>query len=174
METFNIHVADAFLMKGQAAIEYITTYGWAILVLLIVITVLVSSGILSPSYLVSEECSFGTSLGCNFALFNDGGATRLSIDIHNGFPYKIKVKKLEMQTQDGFQQFGSFGPEVELESGAKATFTATLSGDPVQENVVKRFSGNLTYVSCAPELGPDCSTLEHTLTGRVVAKVIPQ
>jgi hypothetical protein len=162
------------MRKGQAAIEYITTYGWAILVLLIVLAALFASGILSPSYLVSEECTFGNNLGCDFALFNEAGATNLNLNIHNGFPYKIKIKELKMQTQDGFQQFGSFGPEVELESGAMATFKGTLDGAVVPEGTVKKFSGNLTYVSCAPELGPDCSTLQHTLTGRVIGKIIPQ
>ncbi|MDD5172148.1 MAG: hypothetical protein PHF60_03880 [Candidatus ainarchaeum sp.] len=162
------------MRKGQAAIEYVTTYGWAILVLLIVLAALFASGILSPSYLVSEECTFGNNLGCDFAIFNEAGSTHLNLNIHNGFPYKIRIKELKMQTQDGFQQFGSFGSEVDLESGATATFKGILEGEPVKEGVIKRFSGNLTYVSCAPELGPDCSTVEHTLTGRVIGKVIPQ
>jgi len=162
------------MRKGQAAIEYVTTYGWAILILLIVIGILVGSGVLSPSYLVSEDCSFGNNLGCSFALYNTGGATTLSLRIHNGFPYTVKIKEIRMQTQDGYQQFSSFGPEVDLASGDSAPFSATLSGDMVPESTTKRFTGNLTYVSCAPELGPGCSDVEHTLTGRVVGKIIPQ
>lgn len=174
METFNIHVADAnFMRKGQAALEFLTTYGWAILALLIVLGILVGSGMLSPTYFISEECNFGNNLGCTFALYNAGGATTLSLKIHNSFPYAIKIKEIQIQTQDGSQQFSSFGPGADLESGATTQFTSTLLGDPIEEGTAKRFAGNITYVSCAPELG-GCSDVEHTLTGRVVGKVIPQ
>ncbi len=46
----------------------------------------------------------------------------------------------------------------------------TLSRSP---DAVKRFSGSITYVSCAPEINATgCSTLEHTITGRVVGRVL--
>ncbi|NYZ75972.1 hypothetical protein H0N98_01850 [Candidatus Micrarchaeota archaeon] len=164
------------MKKGQAAVEYLTTYGWAILILLIVLAVLFSSGILSPSYLISEECTFGNSLGCNFALFNDNinGPTKLNLDIHNGFAYKINITKVELMTQDGTQNFNGFATGVVLDSGETGSFQGTLEGSPVKEGTVKRFVGSITYVSCATELGPDCSDVEHTLTGRIVGKVIPQ
>lgn len=165
------------MKKGQAAIEFLTTYGWAILVLLIVLAVLFTSGILSPNYLVSEECDFGTNMPCSFALFNQVGSTKLSLRLFNGFAYKIQVNGVQLQTQDGTQTFswngGSF--PVDLESGQNVTLTGTLSGSAIPESSIKRFVGNLTYVSCAPEINATaCSTLNHTVTGRVVGKVISQ
>ncbi|MBU0532796.1 hypothetical protein KKB44_04875 [Candidatus Micrarchaeota archaeon] len=161
-------------MRGQAAVEYLTTYGWAIFALLIVIAVLFSSGILSPNYLISEECTFGTNLQCNFALFNQGASTKILLNVFNGFPYKIKIISVNIETQDGKQYFSGFPTDIELDSGGNATFDAILSGPPLGEGSVKRFVGNVTYVSCAPELGPDCTTSQHVITGRVVGRVIPQ
>ena len=142
------------MRKGQAAVEYLTTYGWAIFALMLVLGVLFYSGILSPTYLVSEECSFGNNLGCEFALFNEGGATKISLKIHNGFPDKILIKDLEIITPDGSQQFSGFGGYGEVDSGASTEFQGTLGSPMLQENTVKRFSANMTYSSCAPALGP--------------------
>ncbi|MEW6035984.1 MAG: hypothetical protein AB1529_05200 [Candidatus Micrarchaeota archaeon] len=161
-------------MKGQAAIEYLTTYGWAILALVIVIAVLFSTGIFSPSYLVSEECNFGNSLQCQFALFNEGGHTKIQLTVFNGFPYKVRLDDLSIVTLEGGQAFTGFAGGIELESGAQHTFEGELGGPAIPEGQIKRFGGNMTYVSCAPELGPACSDVEHTITGRVTGRVIPE
>lgn len=161
-------------MRGQAAVEYLMTYGWAILALIVVVGVLFSTGIISPNYLVSEECTFGTNVQCNFALFNEGGSTKILLEVFNAFPYKIKIESLQLRTQDGQQYISGFSTDVELESGENFVFEGTLSGPESPEGSIERFSGNMTYVSCAPELGPVCSNSSHIITGRVVGKVIPQ
>lgn len=161
-------------MKGQAAIEYLMTYGWALLALVIVVAVLLSSGLFSPDYLISEECSFGNSLPCNFALFNEGPSTKVIMEIFNGYPYEIKILEIHVQTQDGTQTFTGFPSNVQLPSGASESFEAKLSGDAIPEGNTKRFIGNITYISCAPELGPECSENEHLISGRIVGRIIPQ
>ncbi len=157
-------------MKGQAAIEFFMTYGWAILVLIIVLGVLISSGIFSPNYLISEECAFGTNLKCDFFLTNSGGATNIGLRIFNGFPYKIKISNVALQTMDGSQSFSGFPSEIELKSGDSYVFNGTLSPPPVPAGTIKRFVGNITYESCAPEVSPDCDSPPHLITGRVTGK----
>ena len=51
-------------VKAQAALEFLMTYGWAILVVLIVIGALAYFGVLSPSNLLPEKCAFPVSLSC--------------------------------------------------------------------------------------------------------------
>ncbi len=162
------------MRKGQVAVEYLMTYGWAILALLIVIAAIFASGILSPTYLISEECSFGNNMPCNFALFNENGETKMLMEIFNAYPYKIKIVSIQLQTEDGSQSFSGFTGNMEVRSGGSADYSATLSPPMLQEGSIKRFRGNITYVSCAPELGPECSTAEHVLSGRVVGRIIPQ
>lgn len=160
-------------MRGQATIEYIMTYGWAILALIIVIGVLLFSGLLSPTYLVSDECAFGNNLPCDSALFNDGSDTRLALNIFNGFAYPIKIIRIQIVTSDGTGLSG-LPANIELESGGNSSFIATLNSEQLGANDLKKFVGNITYVSCAPEIGDSCGTTEHVVTGRVVGKVIPQ
>jgi hypothetical protein len=159
-------------MKGQAAVEFFMTYGWAILILIIVLGVLVSSGIFSPNYLVSEECSFGTNLKCDFFLQNTGGATSIGLRIFNGFPYKIRISNIVLKTLDGAQEFSGFPSNIELQSGDSYVFNGTLSGPEVPSGNIKRFEGNITYQSCAAEVSPDCNSPTHLITGRVTGKPV--
>ena len=139
-----------FFMRGQAAAEYLMTYGWAILVLIVVLAVLFSTGIMTPNYLISEECSFGTNLQCNFALFNENDQTKLVMNLFNGFPYEVEIKRIYLQTEDGTQYFTGLDENVLLDSGENYTFSAFLTGTEIPENTAKRFRGNITYVLCNP------------------------
>ena len=50
--------------KAQAAMEFLMTYGWALLVVLIVIGVLTYSGFANISNLLPEKCTFSISVNC--------------------------------------------------------------------------------------------------------------
>jgi hypothetical protein len=50
--------------RAQAAMEFLMTYGWAILVVLAAIGALAYFGVLSPSNLLPEKCEFPSGLTC--------------------------------------------------------------------------------------------------------------
>ena len=50
--------------KGQAALEFLTTYGWAFLVILVMIGALAYFGVLNPERFVPETCTFGSAFAC--------------------------------------------------------------------------------------------------------------
>ena len=50
--------------RGQAAIEFLTTYGWAILMILIMIGALSAFGIMNPDFLVPERCNLPPDFAC--------------------------------------------------------------------------------------------------------------
>ncbi len=52
------------MKKGQAALEFLATYGWAFLVILVMIGALAYFGVLDPSRYISESCGFGAELPC--------------------------------------------------------------------------------------------------------------
>lgn len=166
------------LMKGQAAIEYLMTYGWAIFALAIVIGILLFSGILTPNYLISEECNLGSNIICpseQFAIENKGDATDLKVTIQNGFPYKIKINELAVYSmQDKDVKFVLGG--ATLESGDSHVFSGKIKKG-LTPNSVQRLFINLTYASCAPEVaspGKDCSDSNHTIVGRITGRVIAE
>ncbi len=52
--------------RSQSALEFLMTYGWAFMAVLIMIGALVYFGVLDPSrFFPSERCDFGSSIGCD-------------------------------------------------------------------------------------------------------------
>ncbi|MBN2127534.1 MAG: hypothetical protein JW703_04040 [Candidatus Diapherotrites archaeon] len=65
--------------KGQSALEYLMTYGWALVVIVIVIAALFAFGIFNPP-------SAGTCTGLDKLAYEDHGydSTTFSISVRNG------------------------------------------------------------------------------------------
>ncbi len=75
------------MRKAQAALEFLTTYGWAFLVILIMIGALAYFGVLNPKGLLPGRCTFGPEVDCveytidsttvtvKFRFRNNAGAT---------------------------------------------------------------------------------------------------
>ncbi|MGV8084940.1 MAG: hypothetical protein ACP5N9_01675 [Candidatus Bilamarchaeum sp.] len=158
--------------KGQASLEYLTTYGWALFALVIVLVVIFSSGILSPSYLISEECNFSNNVPCQATIYNTAGHGEVAIVVFNGFPYKVRLNNLTLSYSDGTSLLAGFEQGIEIESGSNHTFRGTLT-TPLDINSIKRFNGTITYVSCAPEINQTgCGENVHTISGRLVGRVL--
>ena len=52
------------MKKGPAAMEFLMTYGWAILVVLAAVAALAYFGVLSPSRFLPESCTFPAGFSC--------------------------------------------------------------------------------------------------------------
>lgn len=61
--------------RAQAAMEFLMTYGWAILVVLAAIGALAYFGVLSPDQFVNERCTIGSDFQCNNELVQADQAT---------------------------------------------------------------------------------------------------
>lgn len=77
--------------KSQAALEFLTTYAWAFLVILIMVAALAYFGILSPNKLLPDRCVFGTDLGCEDYQLTDGAAGTIKVTLRNNLPENINV-----------------------------------------------------------------------------------
>ncbi len=72
--------------KGQAALEFLTTYGWAFMVILVMIGALAYFGVLNPQQLIPDSCSITSGFTCeefevtensvDISLINNMGGTR--------------------------------------------------------------------------------------------------
>ncbi len=52
------------VVKSQAALEFLITYGWAVLTMLIMVAALAYFGILNPDRLLPDRCNFASEVGC--------------------------------------------------------------------------------------------------------------
>jgi len=81
--------------RGQAALEFLMTYGWAILVVLIVIGALAYFGILNPSILLPEKCTLQMGLYCNDHRI-DGQAGTITFNFQNGMGKDIIIRSINV------------------------------------------------------------------------------
>jgi len=81
--------------RGQAALEFLMTYGWAILVVLIVIGALAYFGILNPSILLPEKCTLQMGLYCNDHRINANEGT-ITFNFQNGMGKDIIIRSINV------------------------------------------------------------------------------
>jgi len=87
--------------KSQAALEFLTTYAWAFLVIIITIAALAYFGVLSPSKLLPERCNFGPEFQCiNYIVSATSDSIRLKLK--NGAGTQINVQSITLSS-DGNQ-----------------------------------------------------------------------
>ena len=75
--------------KSQSALEYMMTYGWAILVIVIVAAVLYSLGIFSPSSSLSTTVTGFANTPVSSAAFTNNGGLAFSVGDLVGYPIEI-------------------------------------------------------------------------------------
>ena len=137
--------------KGQAAMEFLMNYGWALLVVLIVIAALVYFGMLNPSRFLPDSCTIN-GFGCDFVISTD----ELQVELTNNLGEDITVTKVKCN-----------GTLNELTNsmiiGEKHLFTISLSPSLT---VGQRFKHPLKVTYSV-----DGSELAHTKTGEIIGKV---
>ena len=141
--------------KAQAAMEFLMTYGWAILVVLVAVGALAYFGVLSPDNFLPNRCTLPSGIGCvdHKAVSAD---SEISVVLRNGLGYDmsgITVSAGSCTTDDS--------TPATLANGAKATFvleTCTFSGT--------KYSGDLNVTYTLSDTG-----LSHKAIGSIVAKV---
>lgn len=70
--------------KGQTALEFLMTYGWAIIVVLAAIAALAYFGILSPDRFLPDKCTMAPGMYC--AQYKiDGNNNKIQLQIENKF-----------------------------------------------------------------------------------------
>jgi hypothetical protein len=83
-------------LKSQAALEFLTTYGWAFLVILIMIGTLAYFGILSPGNILPNRCTFGAEFQC---LDYQLSETTVRIRLKNSVSEPIDVSTMNFSSE---------------------------------------------------------------------------
>ena len=95
--------------KSQAALEFLTTYAWFFIIIIIVISTLAYFGILSPSKLLPKRCSMGPEIACLSFIIGqtDVGAGVLRLRLRNNLPEAIThlENALEIDEEDSMTNF---------------------------------------------------------------------
>lgn len=78
-----------FGRRGQAAMEFLVTYGWAFLVVLVMVGALAYFGVLNPQNLVSDRCIAPPGFSCeDYQVSSTDG---VMIKLKNGLGYTMSI-----------------------------------------------------------------------------------
>jgi hypothetical protein len=86
--------------KGQAALEYLVTYGWA-LILIFGIIALLYAYVFKPEFYVAESCNMAPGIDCGtFTLAQEGTDMILTLNLANGMDFAIVPQQINITTQN--------------------------------------------------------------------------
>ena len=90
------------LKRAQAALEFLTTYGWAFLVILIMIGTLAYFGILSPSKVLPNRCTFGAEFQCEDYQIS-ASADTFKLRLKNGAGEAVSISAIALGSESSTQ-----------------------------------------------------------------------
>lgn len=156
--------------KGQAAIEFLMNYGWAVLIIAVAMTAILATGAFNPNYFVMEECYLGPAFNCQAQMVSiDPTHTKLLVKVTNVMSYPVKLLALGVSSGDLGSETVAFIPPASLDNSGSNVSSITFAAASVP-GAIKRLQMNVTYKICAEELGPSCSD-PRVATGRIITKV---
>ncbi|MFP4567817.1 MAG: hypothetical protein ACLFN8_02640 [Candidatus Woesearchaeota archaeon] len=86
--------------KGQVALEFLMTYGWAFLIILVVIGAFIYFDVLNPQRLVPDSCTGPTGLSCTNAYAGQTTNT-FTVTFANGIGKNINIMEDGVQDSSG-------------------------------------------------------------------------
>ena len=145
--------------RGQAAMEFLMTYGWAILVVLVVIGALAYFGVLSPDTLLPEKCSLPLQLSCkDFSVVDtSAGPDVITLSVINSAGRSMTLRDFNVSSAEAI-------------TGAAGCFstTATTLSPPTTLNIANGDTTTLTLNT--QRAGAANSNCVLTNTGRAKDK----
>ncbi|MBI4116093.1 MAG: hypothetical protein HY447_05950 [Candidatus Omnitrophica bacterium] len=155
--------------RAQAAMEFLMTYGWAILVVLVVIGALAYFGVLSPATLLPEKCTFPVSVSCTDHSVSPTGITLV---MQNGAGRDMIIRHVNASSDaiasGDLCSYAAPGLGFTLRNGASGTFNLpTTAGqcdffDTGRDK--NRYNINFSYSWL------DSIAITHTLPGELLGR----
>jgi len=180
--------------KAQAAMEFLMTYGWAILVVLVVIGALSYFGVLNPQNLLPEKCTLPMGLYCKDHIIKQGGDLNgsVSLKLENGMGRGIMIRNIIVEGANGqvvhncsidlTTDCNSSNVDDEDDCGYNSIegwhiANGDMGSVTIDDCTVDEFTGktkaDITLVYCSDTSmdEDDCGNYSHTMEGDLMAKV---
>jgi hypothetical protein len=143
-------------MKAQAAMEYLMTYGWALLVIVIVLGSLFYLGVFNPQTSVQDSCSIPGEISCEIMGLSEDG--ELIIKLTNLQPAQLSNVQIEWVSDEEVSYASS---SQSLNIGETKVFTLATE----EKGAIGTSKQGKIQVSYST----GTSDLKKTLTGTILA-----
>lgn len=168
--------------KSQAAMEFLLTYGWAIVVVVTAIAALAYFGVLDMDRYAPSMCTLPSGLSCldhGVTVYNGGlgDMNRLVLNIKNNLGFGIKLKSIVSE----YDKSNPLG-EVEMANGEQ-TPTPLVPNIPLDDltNIFDGINGRPAFkegekyeIEFTLKIENKGSGLTHDYKGTVTGKVIKE
>jgi hypothetical protein len=102
------------MKRAQAAMEYLMTYGWALLVIVLVLGALIYLGVLNPQGRMQDMCNLPIGFGCEVAGLSTEGELYIKLTNQQAMP--LEDLTIACKTSDGtlssVTEYGTLNPGV--------------------------------------------------------------
>ena len=155
------------MKKGQAAMEFLMTYGWAILVVLVAIGALAYFGVLSPDKMLPEKCIISSGSGLFCDKFSITAATSITLKVKNSLADAVTVTAAS-EISDGTNSC-ALAADTALAADASESLVFSADGtvgacaDLTAVNAKVKGDISLTFT--------DPDAFSKTTTGSLIARV---
>jgi hypothetical protein len=151
--------------KAQSAMEYLMTYGWAILIIGITLSVLFEMGLFKPNTYVTNLCVLPSGFGCNPDSLTTGGT--LTLTIKNALNDPINITAIGCSKNETFlnMQTPNNPPsnQIYLPIGGTSTISVSCQGAPSHAGSLYKGYVIINYTD-------DVTGFPQTIYGSVVIK----
>jgi len=148
--------------KAQSAMEYLTTYGWAILIIGVVLAALAEMGLFNPSTYAQSICDLPANLFCKSFFLSTSGV--LAVTIENTMQDPINITAVGCGNQP-LANMQSITP-VYLPQGHSYTFNVQCEG-AANSHIGQLYAGYITL-----NYTDDVTLFSQTLSGKVIVKTV--
>ena len=145
-----------FLKKSQVALEFLMTYGWAILVVLVAIGALAYFGVLSPDKFLPSKCTLPAGMACiDHKAVATGAEEGITIVVRNGMGFDATLVTVAISgcTVDATGTIPNGATAQFKPSGCGLTAGSKYKGDV-----------NISYTNAD-------TSLTHKVQGEILTKV---
>ncbi len=150
------------MAKGQSALEYMMTYGWAILIIVIVAVILYSMGIFNPRASITAASSGFSPFAASAAVCSSGLTVAFTVGgLPNGAT-SATVQNLTLSSASGMTIPTPTSTSFTGTVTSGSTFNETFNGVTCTSGVAFSASGSLNY-----KITTAAGTATYTATGTV-------
>src|SRR5271157_2421170 len=152
-------------MQSQSAIEYLTTYGWAILIIVVAFAVLYSFGIFNPSPYTPTTCILPSQFTCLKTIMAFNGNLLLNIGQETG--QSIAITSIGCNTNGTTTSMLSFNTPVVVGYGSNITtmIPCYSNGNVIAMAADRQFTGYIIINYTNTDSG-----ISHTVRGTLAIK----
>lgn len=138
--------------RSQAAIDFVMTYGWAIMMVMVAIGALAYFGVLSPDKLLPEKCTFPSGIAC-LDSYAESAVLEVGVTLKNSLGYDVTgvsviasgctTPALLAKFSNG-QQYTFAPQECNIVSGQKYSGQFNITFTNSETGITHKFQGRMT------------------------------